>query len=218
MKKATILFIILMFFFLNQNIYSQEVYYGVGGGLTFVLGPDAYTSSIDTAGRNFDLSSNYHLGGKFKIGVGNTPVMLGAYLYYSSFSGSQNNVVVQNTAIDYETSTSLWTLGVGAEYHFNPRPFSPYAGIDLQFNNQNDLNFKRVFPNTERTISTSGWTRVGLAFGGGFDLALLPQLDLDTALKFNFLNLFGQQDGEQGFNTFTITLNLLYSPKVTTNK
>lgn len=218
MNKATIFLAFVIMSFAVQNAYSQGVFYGVGGGITFVLGPDAYTSDIDTSGSNFNLSSNYHLGGKVKIGVGNTPVMLSAYLYYSSFSGSANNVIVQNTAIDYETSTSLWTLGVGGEYHFNPKPFSPYVGLDLQFNNQNDLNFKRIFPNTERTVSTSGWTRMGLALGGGFDLTLLPQLDLDTALKFNFLNLFGQESGEKGFNTFTITINILFSPQVVTNK
>jgi predicted porin len=86
------------------------------------------------------------ISGKFKMILGNSPIKLDAYLYYSSFKGSENNLIIQNTAVDFNTSTSLWTFGIGAEYYFMQKSFSPYAGIDIQFNNQNDLNFERVSP------------------------------------------------------------------------
>ncbi len=212
-----LLLLLFIFIFTSAISNAQILQYGVGFGKTFVLGPDYYTGNIDTAGTGLDLSSNYHLGGKIKMKfTPNSPLTFAGFLYYTTFGGSEDNIVIgSNTAVDLETSSSLWTLGLGGEYHFYPEetsPVSPYINLVLQFNSQGNTKFDRVSGNRKESIEIDGKTRVGMGLGGGIDFKLLPQLVIDTNMGFNFINLFGQEDGEDGFNTFAITINLLYSP------
>ncbi|HEX2865997.1 MAG TPA: outer membrane beta-barrel protein [Ignavibacteriales bacterium] len=214
MKKIVIASFLLLL--CSSSVFSQgkNLEYGFGGGLTYVLGPSAYTSDIDTTG-NLGLKSGYHLQGKIKLGLQPIPLKLTGRLAYTSISGSKNNIIVNpTTAIDLESSTSIFTFALGAEYLLNTESsFSPYADLELQMNAQGKTNFSRVFPNTTREISTDSRARWGLGLGAGIDVGILSQLNLDAGIRFNFVNLFGKMAGESGFNTFTLSVNLLYQPK-----
>ncbi|MGE5431246.1 MAG: outer membrane beta-barrel protein [Syntrophomonadaceae bacterium] len=214
MKKVitSALFFILLF---TSSIFSQNVKYGFGGGLTTVLGPSAYTNDIDTSGRGLGLKTGYHLEGKVKFGLQPIPIRLTGQLIYTSISGSKNNVIVNpTTAIDLETSTSIFTVAFGAEYLIDQASaFSPYANLELQMNAQGKTNFNRVYPNGTQEFSTDSRSRWGLGIGGGIDVGILSQLDLDAGIKLNFVNLFGKVNNEDNFTTFTLSLVLLYHPK-----
>lgn len=215
MKKIfTAAFIFLLFYSSPVFSQGQNLEYGFGGGLTYVLGPAAYTHDIDTSG-NLGLKSGYHLQGKIKFGLQPIPVKLTGRLAYTSLSGSKNNIIVNpTTAIDLESSTSIFTFAIGAEYLLNTQSsFSPYADLELQMNAQGKTNFSRVFPNTTQEFSTDSRARWGLGLGAGIDVGILSQLNLDAGLRFNFVNLFGKMGNEDGFNTFTLSINLLYHPK-----
>lgn len=209
---SAVLFFLICF---SSITYSQNIKYGFGGGLTYVLGPGAYTNDIDTSGRNYGLKSGYHLEGKIKFGLQPIPIRLTGQLIYTSISGSKNNVVVNpTTAIDLETSTSIFTVAFGAEYLLSQESaFSPYANLELQMNAQGKTNFNRIYPNGTQEFSTDSRARWGLGLGAGIDVGLLSQLDLDAGLKLNFVNLFGKNNNEDNFTTFTLSINLLYHLK-----
>lgn len=215
MNKVITAAIFFVLFF-SSSVFSQgrNLEYGFGGGLTYVLGPSAYTNDIDTSG-NLGLKSGYHLQGKIKFGLQPIPVKLTGRLAYTSISGSKNNIIVNpTTAIDLESSTSIFTFAVGAEYLINSESsFSPYADLELQMNAQGKTNFSRVFPNTTQEFSTDTRARWGLGLGAGIDVGILSQLNLDAGIRINFVNLFGKMSNEDGFNTFTLSLNVLYNPK-----
>lgn len=210
MKRTLQLFLIL--FIPTCSLFSQNVKYGVIGGLTYVVSPSEYRDDPDTLGTTFGLKSNYHLGGKVKVNLAPVPIRITGSIIYTSFSGSRNNIVVSPVlAYDIETSTSLFTVAFGAEYLFSPEPVSPYAGIELQLNSQGSLESKRVFSNGERTTSRDGVTRFGIGLGAGIDLALLETISLDLGLKLNLVNLFGKKSTESTFSTFNISLSVLYN-------
>lgn len=211
MKRIVLLGITLLFLAGYTN--AQNTKYGFSFGLTYILGPGFYTDDIDTSGRAFGLTSNYHFGGKIKIGLQPVPIRLTGQLLYTSFNGSRNNVVISpNTAIDIQTSSSLFTLAFGAEYVISPEPVSPYVTLELQMNNQGSTKLTENLPNSTREISIDGNSRWGLGLGAGLDLGIVPQVDLDAAVKLNLVNLFGKKDNESTFSTFNLTLSVLYNP------
>ncbi|MGE5401174.1 MAG: outer membrane protein [Ignavibacteriales bacterium] len=211
--------IIMVFFVIAMAsaAYPQNLKYGFGGGLTYILGPSSYTGEIDTTGANFGFKSNYHIGGKIKIGLQPLPLRLTGQIIYTSFSGSRNNVIISpTTAIDLETSTNIFTVAFGGEYLFSPEPVSPYATLEVQLNAQGQTVFKRVYPNSTREIDFDSKARWGLGLGAGVDFGVLDQLDLDAGFKLNLVNLFGKSSNESAFTTFSITLNILYHPRTST--
>ncbi|MCU7496462.1 MAG: porin family protein [Ignavibacteria bacterium] len=211
MKRVLTVFAFFLTCF-STVLYSQNIKYGFGGGLTYVLGPSSYTNDIDTSGSGLGLKSGYHLEGKIKFGLDPLPLRLTGQLIYTSISGSKDNIIVNpTTAIDLETSTSIFTVAFGAEYLFNKQSsLSPYANLELQMNAQGKTNFNKVYPNGTQEFSSDSRARWGLGIGAGVDVGLMSQLDLDAGIKFNFVNLFGKMSDESGFNTFTLTLVLLY--------
>jgi opacity protein-like surface antigen len=211
--KNSLRSILLAFFILSSIAYGQNIKYGFSFGLTYIAAPGYYTDDIDTTGKAFGLKSNYHFGGKIKIGLQQLPLRLTGSMLYTSFNGSKNNVVINpTTAIDIETSSNLFTLGFGVEYLFNPEPVSPYATLELQFNAQGNTKLTENFPNSTKEISIEGNSRWGLGLGLGIDLGIVSQVDLDAGIKYNLLNIFGKRNNEDTFSTFTFTLSVLYNP------
>jgi hypothetical protein len=192
---------------------AQNIKYGFSFGLTYIAGPSQYTDDIDTSGRSFGLKSNFHFGGKIKVGLQPLPLRLTGQILYTSFNGSKNNVVINpTTAIDITSSSNLFTIAFGAEYLFSPEPVSPYATLELQMNAQGKTKITQDYPNSTRELSIEGTNRWGLGLGVGLDLGIVPQVDLDLLAKYNLVNLFGKSNNEDTFSTFTLTLSVLYNP------
>lgn len=211
--KRIFYFIAFLSLFLSTLSYAQNTKYGFSFGLTYIAGPGFYTDDIDTTGRAFGLKTNYHFGGKLKVGLQPLPLRLTAQLLYTSFNGSRDNVVVgPNTAIDITTSSSLFTLAFGAEYLFSLEKVSPYATLELQLNSQGNTKIQQNYPNQTRELSIEGNTRWGLGLGLGIDMGIVPQIDLDAGIKYNLVNIFGKRSNEDTFSTFTLTLSVLYNP------
>lgn len=213
MKKIIYIFIISILAFYTSS-QAQNAKYGFSFGLTYIAGPSLYTDDIDTTGRAFGLKSNFHFGGKVKIGLQPLPIRLTGSLLYTSFNGSKDNVVINpTTAVDITTSSNLFTLAFGAEYLFSPEPVSPYGTLELQLNSQGNTKLTQDYPNSTREISIEGNTRWGLGLGVGLDLGIIPQIDLDILAKYNLVNIFGKRSNEDTFSTFTLTLSVLYNPQ-----
>lgn len=205
--------VLCLTFVCSASVYSQNVKFGIAGGTNYVLTPTSYRKAVDTAGVNSGFDANFHLGVIAKSKMQYIPVRWTGTLMYNYFHGSKENVVISPTqAIDLETSTSVFTVGIGGEYLFLPGAVSPYASLDLNLNFIGDRSFERKTPSGSVSRNTERGTRFGIGLGTGIDFTLAPEFDIGAGVKFNFLNLIGQTSDEGTFTTFDITLSLMYRP------
>jgi len=185
---------------LATNSFPQT--FGIGGGLSTVQGPDAFTNDIASGGAGF--SSGYHIGAKLKLSIPLFPITPVGSLTYSKFSGDQSIPLIGNI----ETSQTIWTIGAGAEYKLIPGPLSPYLAADLEYNNFGDLSFEGG--NLPVNIGGSGSrSRFGIAVGVGAELTILPVIGLDASIKYHFLNWIGKESGEETVSVISYNLTLL---------
>jgi opacity protein-like surface antigen len=176
--------------------------FGIGGGLSTVQGPDAFTNDITSGGAGF--SSGYHIGAKLKLSIPLFPLTPVGSVRYSKFSGDQSIPLIGNI----ETSQSIWTIGAGVEYSIVPGPLSPYLAADLEYNNFGDLSFEGG--NLPVTLSGSGSrSRFGIAVGVGAELTILPIFGLDASIKYHFLNWIGKESGEETVSVISYNLTVL---------
>lgn len=194
MKKLLLLLSFLAFI---STGFTQGIHVAVGGGMTFVQGPDQWTNPLDKLGADFN--TEYNVGVKVKLGLPLIPIVPVAGMNYYFMKGNLSSS-------DYSKSLNLLSLYAGGEYALIPGPFSPYAGLDLQYNYF--MEGKEDFPGGSASFSGSG-SRVGLGIGAGIDFKLLPFLGLDLNLKYNIFNLLGKQSGEPTYSV--LNLNLYFS-------
>ncbi len=175
MKKSFILFLFAAISLLSlQDANAQGIKIGIGGGLSSVQSPTAYTDA-------FGFSSEYHIGLKGKLSIPVFPITPIGFVEYHFFRGQ--------TPAGADTKQNILSIGVGGELSLLPGPLSPYLGLDLEFNNFSDLEISGG-------TNLSGNSRTGLGVGAGVMLTLLP-IDFDVSLKYQMLNLFGKEDGEE---------------------
>ncbi|HVO72823.1 MAG TPA: outer membrane beta-barrel protein [Ignavibacteriaceae bacterium] len=193
-------FIIL--FIASFSAVSFPQTFGIGGGLSTVQAPDAYTKDI--IGGGLGLSSGYHIGAKLKLSIPLFPLTPVGSIIYSHFSGDQSTPIG-----DIKTSQSIWTIGAGAEYQIIPGPLSPYLAADLEYNNFGDLSFEGG--NLPVTFTGSGSrSRLGIAIGIGAELTILPVIGLDAGIKYHFLNWFGKESGEETVSVMSYNLSIIF--------
>lgn len=178
MKKLFVPFLfIAISFFPIQTGFAQSIDIGLGGGLSLVQTPAAYT---DAAG----FSTEYHIGIKGKLNFPLIPITPIGFVEYHFFNGSMNTL---DGSVD--TKLNILSIGVGGEVSLLPGPLSPYLGLDLEFNN---------FGNFEPSGAGSGSvSRTGLGIGAGLMFKLLPVINVDLNLKYQMMNLLGKSDGEE---------------------
>ncbi len=175
MKNLFVLFLFAAFSLCSlQETSAQSIRLGIGGGLSSVQSPTYYT---DAAG----FSSEYHLGVKGKLSIPFFPITPIGFVEYHFFNGQ--------TPAGADTKQNILSIGVGGEMVLLPGPLSPYLGLDLEFNNLGDFEITGA-------PTASGVSRMGLGIGAGVMLTLLP-IDFDVSLKYQMLNLFGKDDGEE---------------------
>jgi opacity protein-like surface antigen len=208
-KKFTVIGIALLFIFAGSS-QAQRLSVGIGGGLSNIQGPDAYTESIENGGQGFD--SEYRIGGKAKLGLPLVPVTFTGHVFYTVMNGEGDVTPFMSSigSTKLETSQTMLSVGVGTEYSMVPGPLSPYLALDISVNNFGEL--EREYEDAPSLDSKGDtFTRTGLAIGAGVEFTLLPTIDIDVSAKYAFNNLVGKESGEDDFNTINITANVLFS-------
>jgi len=181
---------------LGNNSFPQT--FGIGGGLSTVTGPDAYTNDITSGGTGF--SSGYHLGAKLKFEIPLSPIKPFGFVNYTHFSNDQSTPLG-----DITISQSIWSLGGGGEYNLFPGPVSPYIAVNVAYNNIGDLNIDGGDIVLENSGSKS---RFGGGIGIGAELTMLV-IGLDASITYNFLNWIGKDSGEETVTIISYNLTVL---------
>lgn len=200
--KKTITIIIAFLFLAGFSSQAQGLNIGVSGGLHMIQSPDMFTKDISEGGLGF--GSGYQFGAKGKFSLPILPLRVTGFVNYSTFSGDGT---FNNQSI--ETDFSILTVGFGGEWSLVPGPISPYLAVDILYNRFGEVTMKNTTANTE--TKTDGVNRSGLGVGGGFEVTILPMLDVDVSAKYNLNNLVGKEDGEESVNSLSILLNVYLS-------
>jgi len=205
MKKISfILFSVFLILFFSSIVPAQSIKVGVGGGLTQVLGPDSYTNDISNSGLGF--SSEYNLGVIAKIDLPLIPITPRGFILY-------HKLISNNEFIEY--SQSITSVGLGVQYGFIPIPagFDPYFSLDATFNNFGD--FDGTVPTGENSpeplFSIPNSSRFGLQLGLGTEVTIIPLINLDVFVGYNWFNLTGKEDGEETISAFVLDLFLMFN-------
>ena len=151
---------------------------------------DAYTNDISQGGLGF--STEYHIGIKGKINLPLLPITPIAFVDYYRLSGEE--AVPQGTI---EISQSIVSAGAGVEYSLAPGPINPYVTVTVASNSFSKLDVTTPAGYTGAVPSGDGVTRVGAGIGLGLDISIIPSLDVDATVSYNWLNLIGKESGEE---------------------
>lgn len=212
MKKFTVATVIIFAVMLSSTAYAQLFSFGVGGGLTNVVGSEDYTNDISKEGLGY--STEWNGGVIAKIGLPLIPITPRAFILYHTLNGSEDLVepIGKGTAMNsgnVEFSQSILSVGLGIQYGFIPVPVGvdPYLAIDLLYNKFGEL--KQTIAGTEQTFD--GESRFGLGLGVGAEISLIPVLDFDIMVSYQMMNLVGKEDGESSLSTLTLDAFLLFS-------
>ncbi len=205
MKKIVALLFITSIL-LTSNVFAQ-LSYGGGIGATFALN-DNFTKPIGDGG--LGVGTTFHYGVKLRYGIPLTPVSITASGYWAKFKSDGQ---IGNFDVHFEQSFIVFSGG--AEVTFLPGPIKPFIAADFLYTRWDDADLE---------ISAGGIgdldddfddsfvdvSRTGLAIGAGAKLTVLPLIDLELVAKYNMHNLFSKEEGEDDFNTYTITFNVMF--------
>jgi len=198
----SLLLILLLMFFLPKLTNAQLIQIGAGGGLTQILAPNYYTSSVGDDGLGF--TTEWNAGAIFKIGLPLLPITPRAYFLYHSLTGS-GDLATTNQNVEFTQSIS--EIGIGLQYNFIPLPagFDPYIALDLAYNSFSDLESDGT------AVPDSKVSRFGGGLGLGTEITIIPIIDLDVYASYKMFNLAGKEDGEETVSAFTLDVFILFS-------
>jgi len=208
MKKFTPLFIVVSLVFIYSTTINAQLFnIGVGGGLTQVMGPEQSTNDVSDNGLGF--STEYNFGVMAKLGLPLIPLTPRAFILYHQLSGEGQPPALSVNSVEY--SQSILTVGLGVQYQFIPVPagFDPYLALDLLYNNFGEFI---TTTSTNTGVSESqipGFSRFGAGVGLGTAITIIPLIDLDVMLSYQWLNLTGKEEvnGESEETISVITLD-----------
>lgn len=193
MKKLITSLIVVMFLFTFSTGWSQiGIEAGINGGAT--IPTSDYSGSMEDyyAGTKYGLSTGYNIGGFAAL---NTPIISARVsLNYSSLSndGSPGATYGGGTV---KLKHNIFTIGIGPQYNI-PIPMSPvkpfFVGelLIVSISGENTFQGISAIPSGTYNIPTA--TRIGFGFTGGISYNLGP-VGIDLSLKYNLLNLAGQE-------------------------
>jgi hypothetical protein len=206
MKIITkLLLALLLLLTISSTVNAQLFQLGAGGGLTQILFPKRYTTSVSDGGLGF--STEWNAGVIAKLGFALLPITPRAYFLYHSLTGSGdlNPIDYQDPTVDYTQTIS--ELGLGVQYNFIPLPagFDPYIALDLAYNSFNALERN----GTE--IPDTKVSRFGAGIGLGTEITIIPIIDLDVYASYKMFNLIGKENDEETISAFTLDVFVLFS-------
>jgi hypothetical protein len=206
----SIIFSILILLLIPSVGQAQLFKFGVGGGLTQVVAPDAVTRDVSEGGLGF--STNWNLGLVVKVDLPLVPITPRAYLLYHSLSGSGDVVETLSkstniSAVNRENSQSIFEVGVGAQYNFLPIPagIDPYLALDIAMSSFGKLKIN------DNEIPESNNTRFGGGVGLGAEVSIVPMVNIDLYLSYKLLNLIGKDDGEDTVSAVTLDAFIMFN-------
>lgn len=207
MKKSAALFLFICF---SISINAQSLKLGIGGGPAFISSTGIPSSQeLDN---NVDFKNGYQIGGRVKVGFLIPFNLVGQINYYKLKGNGTIPQPLWSSSIapeDVDLNTSLLSIVIGGQYELIPGPLAPHLDIDLMLTSFGETSIKSMLSQAEE-MKVDGKSRLGLAFGAGADLKLLPAFDLEVGLKYNMHNLFGKEDGEESLNTVTLTASIFF--------
>lgn len=199
-RKLITFFAVLLFSF---PIFSQGLSIGPSFGYIDVSSTDYFTSGFENG--EFDLSTGLRYGLKARASLPLLPLTFTGHIYYASITvdGSYSGTT-------FESESSLLNAAIGAEWNLLPGPIQPYAALDILYSKTGDVSFSTIVNGQAFEGSNDGSSRTGLGIGVGATITLIPIIDLDASVKYNFNNLFGKEDGEENFNTYSFMVSVLF--------
>ena len=213
-KRIFYIVVVAVFAFVFQNVEAKILRFGPTAGMSTVTGADIYTKDLKDGGFGFD-TENY-FGGKAKLGLPLFPFTITGQAHYVSYKGEGIDYAAippyasMLTEGDGERKFSLLTMSLGLEKRLLPGPLSPYLAADFLISSFGDAESTIRYPGGSTTIKSDGESRYGLGIGAGLDFTLLPTIDVDVSAKYNFNSLFGKEDDEENFNTFNISVSVMF--------
>ena len=213
MKKITVMTVIIFAVMLSSIANAQLFSFGIGGGLTNVMGSDDYTN--ETSNNGLGYSTEWNGGVIVKLGLPFVPITPRAFILYHSLNGSGGTPPVplakgtSVNSLEMTTSQSILSVGLGVQYGFIPVPvgIDPYLAIDLLYNKFGE--FKHTIAGNEETFD--GESRFGLGLGVGAEISLIPVLNLDILVSYQMMNLVDKKEGESSLSVLTLDAFLLFS-------
>jgi hypothetical protein len=215
MRKFTIVMVIIFAVTISSTANAQLFSFGVGGGLTNVVGSDDYTNKITEEGLGY--STEWNGGIIVKLDLPLIPITPRAFILYHTLNGSDfsnEESLLKGTSInqlEVTTSQSILSVGLGVQYGFIPIPagVDPYLAIDLIYNNFGE--FKETKWDGDHEMTIEGFSRFGLGLGVGAEVSIIPVLNLDILVSYQMMNLVGKEEGESSLSTLTLDAFLLFS-------
>ncbi len=214
--------------FLFSFSEAQSIHLSVGGGFSTMNPPGNYAFSYtndrmswpgkfeEMAGQKADIGFNIASSLEFRLR--NAPVSFTAGLSYAQFYGKCDFVKAftppwYNTVYisgELTTRSNILSLKTGVQWQIISSPIAPYASLDLLYNIVGDtkLSINNTYGSTEAIVE--GNTRMGLSFGGGARVALLPSIDATIGANYSLINLITPDTKEEAKSAMSATVCLLY--------
>lgn len=160
----------------------------VGGGLSLASAKIFNGTSIQDA--NF---AGFNVGGKLKVGLPLSPVIIVGHLALNQLSASQSGT-------DY--GFQIFSAGAGIEYILVPLPLlSPYLALDAALSSSKNT----------KPFDSDAINRTGIGIGAGVEIGIpLSPISIDVEAKYRFANLIGKVDGEENSNYVQIWATLVF--------
>lgn len=226
MKQLT--YLMISSGFLLSFVEAQSVYLSVGGGFSTMnpTGNFAFLYTTDRmmwpgtfeemAGQKTDIGFNIASSLEFRLP--DAPVSFTTGLSYTQLYGKCDFVKAYTppwystvyTIGELTTRSNILTLKTGMHWYIISSPIAPYLSLDLLYNIVGDtkLSISNTYGGTEAIVD--GNTRMGLSFGGGARVTLLPSIDAMISADYSLINLITPDSQEETKSAFSVTVSLLY--------
>ena len=132
-------------------------------------------------------NTGWHAGAKARLG-GWLPINLTAMGRFNSLPAKEGDF-----------SDEQIIIGAGAEYALPFLAVHPYVGLDYLY-----VDYDNKAPNV------TDFTRSGLGLGVGMEFALPGLGGFDTEIKYQWLNLWGKETGEEDLSQIAATITLMF--------
>ena len=222
----TFLIVVGLFATAMVSLQAQSVNIAFGAGFSSMSPPKSYEFMYEngmmwpgvfeeSTGQTSDIGFNISSILEFRFPI--APISLTAGISYSQLYGKTASVKAQSppwygtmyTIGELKTRANILTFRTGAQWEIIHSFISPYVSLELLYN---------IFGDTRLSVSNSsgttnavinGNTRVGLAFGGGFRMAVLASIDAIVGVNYSLNNLVTPNNQEYHKNMLTVGTSLL---------
>lgn len=191
MLKRIIFYSLSTVFF--TSISFSQISLKVGAGAGYVTPSGDYGGSIQDfyLGTKYGLSSGYNLHLKAKASI--LTFAAKAEIDYSSFSNTEE----WQPGKEEEVIQKILSFRVGPEFRFDIPlfPITPYIDAYVSLNTiSGSFQFKSRpdgLPSDKIDIESA--SRIGLGFGGGAEISIVPMMFLDLGIHYNLVNALGKE-------------------------